>query len=102
MGLLGNFIKSNVDVVIEFADGVGPYVVGDKVEYKRIFLGRVNNKDNVQVKGRAILSTEKEDVKVRKIVLTVSGEQKLTVNFVEYSNSEDGEDVWNSTENVKY
>ena len=38
MGLLGNFIKSNVDVVIEFADGLGPYVVGDKVEYfsKRI------------------------------------------------------------------
>ena len=32
MGLLGNFIKSNVDVAIEFADGVGPYIVGDKVE----------------------------------------------------------------------
>ena len=68
---------------------------------KRIFLGRVN-KDNVQVKGQAILSTEKEDLKVRKIVLTVSGEQKLTVNFVEYSNSEDGEDVMNTAENVKY
>ena len=68
---------------------------------KRIFLGRVN-KDNVQVKGQAIISTEKEDVKVRKIVLTVSGEQKLTVNFVEYSNSEDGEDVMNTAENVKY
>ena len=101
MGLLGNFIKSNVDVVIEFADGVGPYVVGDKVEYKRIFLGRVNQ-NNLQVKGQAILSTEKEDVKVRKIVLRVSGEQKLTVNFVEYSNSEDGEDVRNTAENVKY
>ena len=101
MGLLGNFIKSNVDVVIEFADGVGPYVVGDKVEYKRIFLGRVNQ-NNLQVKGQAILSMEKEDVKVRKIVLRVSGEQKLTVNFVEYSNSEDGEDVRNTAENVKY
>ena len=32
MGILDNFIKSNVDVLIEFADGVGPYVVGDKVE----------------------------------------------------------------------
>ena len=31
MGLLGNFIKSNVDVDLEFAAGVGPYVVGDKV-----------------------------------------------------------------------
>ena len=100
MGLLGNFIKSNVDVVIEFADGVGPYVVGDKVEYKRIFLGSFNQ-NNLQVKGQAILSTEKEDVKVRKIVLRVSGEQKLTVNFVEYSNSEDGEDVRNTAENVK-
>ena len=36
MGLLGNFIKSNVDVLIEFADGVGPYVVGDKVEKENI------------------------------------------------------------------
>ena len=67
----------------------------------RIFLWRVN-RNNFQVKGQAILSTEKDDVKVRKIVLTVSGEQKLTVNFVEYSNSEDGEDVWNTAENVKY
>ena len=32
MVLLGNFIKSNVDVAIEFAAGVGPYIVGDKVE----------------------------------------------------------------------
>ena len=77
-----------------------PMLLGTRLS-KRIFLGRVN-KDNVQVKGQAILSTEKEDVKVRKIVLTVSGEQKLTVNFVEYSNSEDGEDVWNTAENVKY
>ena len=55
------------------------------------------------MRGRAVLSTEKADVRVRKIVLTVSGEQKLTVNFIEeYSNSEDGEDVWNTAENVKY
>ena len=53
------------------------------------------------MRGKVILSTEKDDVKVRKIVLTVSGEQKLTVNFVEYSNSEDGEDVRNTAENVK-
>ena len=77
-----------------------PMLLGTRLS-KRIFLGRVN-KANVQVKGQAILSTEKEDLKVRKIVLTVSGEQKLTVNFVEYSNSEDGEDVMNSAENVKY
>ena len=101
MGLLGNFIKSNVDVDLEFADGVGPYVVGDKVK-KRIFLWR-GKWNAVQVRGRAVLSTEKADVRVRKIVLTVSGEQKLTVNFIEeYSNSEDGEDVWNTAENVKY
>ena len=54
------------------------------------------------MKGKAILSTEKDDVKVRKIVLRVSGEQKLRVNFVEYSNSEDGEDVMNTAENVEY
>ena len=77
-----------------------PMLLGTRLS-KRIFLGRVN-KDNLQVKGQAILSTEKEDVKVRKIVLTVSGQQKLRVNFVEYSNSEDGEDVLSTAENVKY
>ena len=54
------------------------------------------------MKGQALLTTEKDDVKVRRVDLTVSGEQKLTVNFVEYSNSEDGEDVMNTAENVKY
>jgi len=62
MGLLGNLVKSSVDgVVIELDKGNIPYIVGEKVT------------------GSVHITTQKDDVKVAKIILEVSGTLSTSV-----------------------
>lgn len=74
MDLLGTFVKSSIDgVVIELDKGNTPYVAGEKVT------------------GFVHITTQKDDIKVAKIILEVTGQLYTKVPFTEKTKAKKGE-----------